>query len=144
CPSDTSYVLVNGIPTPRVRSMSMNLYLGGLAGTSVGLASAANFRIFLKTTDLSAPGPTKTFVFLDERWDVINWGNFFTDMSGYSPSNAALYQFTEDIPNMIHEGGCSFSFADGRGEIHRWADPRTTPPLFSTGRTGYAAPRDVD
>ena len=32
CPSDTSYVVVDGVATPRVRSISMNLYLGGFAG----------------------------------------------------------------------------------------------------------------
>ena len=124
--------------------MSMNLYLGGFAGTDNGWSFAANYRIFLKTTDLTAPGPAKTFVFLDERWDVINWGNFFTDMSGY-PNQPASYVFNEDFPNMMHNRGCSFSFADGRAEIHRWLDPRTTPPLgsiFSSGST--ASPRNQD
>jgi len=95
CPSDQSYVLVNGVSKPRVRSMSMNLYLGGFTGTSGGFAES--FRIFLKTTDLTAPGPAKTFVFLDQRWDNINWGNFATDMSGY-PNQPNLYAFTQDLP----------------------------------------------
>src|SRR2546427_10673673 len=34
CPSDRSYVTVSGVPKPRVRSVSMNVYLGGFAGTS--------------------------------------------------------------------------------------------------------------
>src|SRR5205085_10219721 len=33
CPSDRSTVVMNGIPKPRVRSVSMNLYLGGFAAT---------------------------------------------------------------------------------------------------------------
>ena len=144
CPSDTSYVLVNGVPTPRVRSMSMNVYLGGFAGTSGALPSAASYRIFLRTTEMTAPGPAKTFVFLDERWDVINWGNFFTDMSGY-PNQPTSYVFTGDFPNMMHNRGCSFSFADGRAEVHHWLDARTTPPLgsfFSGGST--PSPRNPD
>src|SRR5512140_1313329 len=32
CPSDQAYVVVNGERTPRVRSMSMNFYLGGFGG----------------------------------------------------------------------------------------------------------------
>src|SRR5438105_4069210 len=106
CPSDTSYVVVDGVATPRVRSISMNLYLGGFAGTSGGWPYASNQRIFLKATDLTAPGPGKTFVFLDERWDIINWGNFATDMTGY-PNQPTLYAFSEDLPNMIHKRGCS-------------------------------------
>ena len=33
CPADRSSVMVNGEPKPRVRSMSMNFYLGGWGGT---------------------------------------------------------------------------------------------------------------
>jgi len=145
CPSDKSYVVVNGVAKPRVRSMSMNLFLGGFAGTDGGLTMNSSYRLFLKTTDLTAPGPAKTFVFLDERWDVINWGNFFTDMSGYYPNQPSLYSFTEDFPNMLHDRGCGFSFADGRADIHRWVDPRTTPPLNSIISAGStASPRNLD
>jgi len=47
CPEDQSYVLVNGVAKPRVRSLSMNFYLGGFAGSSSGLPSAAPYRLFL-------------------------------------------------------------------------------------------------
>jgi len=127
CPSDQSYVVVNGVSKPRIRSMSMNYYLGGLAGTDGGWPNAAPYRLFLKTTELTAPGPAKTFVFLDQRWDEVNWGNFLTDMSGY-PNSPAQYTL-QDLPNMLHNLGCGFSFADGHTELHRWLDPRTTPPL---------------
>ena len=33
CPSDRSAVVVNGEAKPRVRSMSMNVFLGGWGGT---------------------------------------------------------------------------------------------------------------
>jgi len=143
CPSDQSYVTVSGTPKPRVRSVSMNLYLGGFAGTDGGLAPS--YRIFLKTTALTAPGPVKTFVFLDERWDIINWGNFLTDMRGY-PNQPTSYEFDQDLPGFIHNRGCSFSFADGRAEIHRWVDARTTPSLGSPLilPSPYNVPRDLD
>jgi type II secretory pathway pseudopilin PulG len=126
CPSDQSCVIFNGVARPSLRSMSMNVYLGGFAGNGGGWPFADPYRIFLKTTDLTAPGPAKTFVFLDRRWDQINWGNFMTDMSGY-PDSPALYNLY-DLPNMIHNLACGFSFADGHTELHRWLDPRTTPP----------------
>ena len=40
CPADTSYVTVNGSNLPRVRSMSMNLWVGGFGGTSGGLCGS--------------------------------------------------------------------------------------------------------
>src|SRR5882762_1659795 len=36
CPADRSYLVVNGENKPRIRSMSMNLYLGGFDGTDGG------------------------------------------------------------------------------------------------------------
>jgi prepilin-type processing-associated H-X9-DG protein len=145
CPADLSYVVVNGVATPRVRSFAMNLYLGGFASTSGGFTSIAFSRIFLKTSDLTAPSPAKVFVFTDMRPDVINWGNFFTDMTGYSPTNPAAYQFG-DLPNLLHDGGATFSFGDGHAEWHRWTDTRTTPsqPVDVGAGGAFASPRNRD
>jgi hypothetical protein len=149
CPSDHSYVVTTaGVAKPRVRSFSMNLYTGGFApttgsgpGTDGGLAPS--YRIFSKTTDLTAPGPAKTFVFIDMRPEVINWGSFLTDMSGSFPNNPAQYRFNADFPSIFHNVGASVSFADGRAEIHRWQDARTAPPL--TGPPGQTpSPNNVD
>jgi prepilin-type processing-associated H-X9-DG protein len=126
CPSDPSYVIVNGVARPRVRSISMNVYLGGFAGTDGGWGWATQFRLFLKATDLTTPGPAQTFVFLEMRPDSINWPDFQTEMSGY-PDQPALYQFNTDYPNMLHDLACNFSFADGHAETHHWLDPRTAP-----------------
>jgi prepilin-type processing-associated H-X9-DG protein len=127
-----------------VRSFSLNLYAGGFAGTSGGLFSATTYRLFLKTTDFSAPGPANTFLFIDMRPESINLGNFFTDMSGYYPNNTPEYQFSGDWPGIFHNFGASVSFADGRAEIHRWVDPRTAP-MFSGSTSGtVASPRNAD
>ena len=128
CPSDHSTVTTTFAgPKDRILSMSMNLFLGGFCGTDGGWSYANNCRIFLKTTDLVAPGPADTFVFMDGRSDAINWGDFFTDMIGY-PNQLDLYAFA-DLPGLLHDLAASVSFADGRAEIHRWLDPRTTPPF---------------
>ncbi len=88
CPADTSFVVVNGDQKPRVRTMVMNLWLGGFYGSlpsfpgSTGV-SDKTFRLYKKYGQLSIPGPSTIFVFLDEREDAINWGNFYTDMTGY-------------------------------------------------------------
>ena len=112
---------------PRVRTMVMNLFLGGFGGTPGGVIDP-NYRIYFKYSELSVPGASTVFVFLDEREDAINWGNFYADMSGFSPLNPGAYKLA-DLPGSYHGGACGFSFADGHSEIKKWRDGRTTPPL---------------
>jgi len=150
CCADHSYVTVNGEQKPRVRTISMNLYLGGFDGKDGGYGNGMKF--FLKLSDLNqhgTPTPVKTFLFIDEREDVINWGNFATDMSGFSPSSPNSYKFSEDLPAYYHNRACGFSFCDGHAEIHRWRDPRTMPPVIpQVDQTfvyqNYTVPRDMD
>jgi prepilin-type N-terminal cleavage/methylation domain-containing protein len=127
CPSDHSYLTVDGEQKPRVRSMSMNLYVGGFDGTDGGWGWAEPYRIFTKLPDIY--NADKIFVFLDMREDSVNWGNFMTCMSGYSPADPSQYCFDGDFPGMYHHFACGFSFADGHSELKRWRDPRTMPPL---------------
>jgi prepilin-type processing-associated H-X9-DG protein len=87
-------------------------------------------------------------LFIDEREDAINWGNFGTEMPGYDPNNPALYSLS-DLPASYHGQACGFSFTDGHAEIHRWRDGRTMPPLMDGGLifTGYGStpcPGNVD
>ncbi len=151
CPSDHSYVLVNGEKKPRVRTMSMNFFLGGFGGGTGGATFADPFNLYTKLSELAnqriSPGPSDTWVFLDQREDTINWGNFMTHMDGYSPNNPSIYKFTMDMPGSYHNRACGFSYADGHSEIKKWQDPRTTPPLKlqSTARTSdIPSPRNKD
>ncbi len=134
CPSDPSYVVVNGRNLPRVRTMVMNLYLGGFGGNNGGAFDSTAWKLYLKSNDLNQPGPAQVFVFLDERSDAINWGNFYTDMSGAptrtSPGNASACMLA-DMPGTYHGNAGGFSFADGHSEIKKWRDGRTCPPLRS-------------
>ena len=76
--------------------------------------------------------PSGIFVFLDEREDAINWGSFYTDMSGYptltTAGNPTAYMLS-DMPGSYHGKGCGVSFADNHAELRKWKDPRTCPPL---------------
>src|SRR5258708_9292 len=89
CPADKSTLMVSGVAKPRVRTMVMNLFLGGFGG-NMG-SDSPGYIVYLKSDDLAIPGASKIFVFTDEREDAINWGNFYTDMAGYSPSNPSQY-----------------------------------------------------
>jgi len=154
CPSDLSYVVYGGVSRPRVRSMSMNFFLGGFAGGSAALGVGTGtwgglYPVYFKLSDLNShasPGPADTFVFIDERSDAINWGGYLTDMSGY-PNQPNLYEFNEDLPGLLHDLAASVSFADGRAELHRWLDPRTTPPFQTDSvmnNVKSPAPNDPD
>jgi len=152
CPADRSSVNVNGQQMPRVRSMSMNLWVGGFRGTDQGLsgstdpfaAGGSTWRIYLKTSDMVDPGPARTFVFLDMREDSIDVGNFAPDMTGWpdAPESIGFY----DLPASYHHRAGGFSFADGHAEIRRWRDERTMPPLVRSGDTpdGFRSPNNVD
>jgi len=152
CPEDTSYVVVNGTNAPRVRTMVMNLYLGGFGGKA-DIWDPNQWRLYLKLYDLNSPGPSKVFLFTDEREDAINWGNFYVDMSGAptltTPGTDAAYKIA-DKPSYYHCGSCAFSMADGHSEIKKWRDPRTTAPplvhqtLVFDGSTETASPRNQD
>jgi prepilin-type N-terminal cleavage/methylation domain-containing protein len=145
CPADRSYVVVNGVNIPRVRSMSMNVFLGGWAGTDGGWGPIFGaYHIYLRQPDLFDPGPSKVFVFLDMRPDSIDMGNFGTDMAGW-PDQPGQYGFY-DLPGFSHHLACGFSFADGHSEIHRWHDSRTMPPLVSEGQVNdmFSSPNDSD
>lgn len=155
CPADHSTITVNGAIKPRLRTMSMNLYVGGFAATNGlgddgGWPFAQNYTIYSKLSQFggAAAPADKIFVFLDMREDLINWGNFMIDMTGYAPTQPSLYAFTSDLPGMYHDLACGFSFADGHSEMKRWLDPRTIPPLVDggdpTAKSSNLSPNNVD
>ena len=132
CPADRSAVVVNGETKPRVRSMSMNVFLGGWGGTDGYWGPVfSDYKIYIKQSGLSDPGPAKVFVFLDMREDSIDMGNFATRMAGW-PDGRDAYGFY-DLPGFYHHFACGFSFADGHSEIRRWRDSRTMPPIVPGG-----------
>lgn len=143
CPADHSAVTVNGERKPRVRSMSMNIWVGGFEGTDEGLSDGfmgtdgrpifggSRWRVYVKTADMLDPGPSRTFVLMDVREDSIDIGNFAPNMRGWpeAPAEVGFY----DLPASYHHRAGGLSFADGHAEIRRWVDARTMPPLVKDG-----------
>ena len=145
CPSDHSSVTVAGVQKPRVRSMSMNVFLGGWGGTDGYWGPPfSDYKIYKSQPELVDPGFSKVFVFLDMREDSIDMGNFGTRMAGW-PNNSGDYGFY-DLPGFYHHFACGFSFADGHSEIRRWRDSRTTPPLVQGGLVNdmFSSPDNQD
>lgn len=130
CPADLSAVTIGGRKYPRVRSISMNTTLGddGLASTYRWWIGSPPYRQYHKRTELTAPPPSRLWVFVDEHPDSINNGDMAVKCDAVGP-NA---QFV-DYPASYHNGACGFSFADTHAEIKKWLDPRTKVPITYTG-----------
>ena len=125
CPADKSRA-INALKqrVPRIRSMSMSIWTGGHNGTDGGWG--AKWRVFNKLGEFNDPGPSGSFVLLDEREDSINDGFFVVMMDGYPDLKATKMV---DYPASYHNRAGGFSFADGHAEIRKWVDGRTCPPI---------------
>jgi len=142
CPADRSTVKpttgpFSGQNVPRVRSMAMNNWFNGTLWTP-------DFRMYLKGAELIDPGPSMTWLLLDEREDSINDGEFCVSMAGY-PDRPQLF-YIVDYPAGYHNRAGGFSFADGHSEIRKWVDNRTIPKL-KTGQLldlNVASPNNKD
>jgi prepilin-type N-terminal cleavage/methylation domain-containing protein/prepilin-type processing-associated H-X9-DG protein len=145
CPADTStakaaYGPYSGRTLPRVRSVSMLSWFNGADADH--FPGCSGYVKYAKLSEVTKPGPSMTFVFLDERFDSINDGEFCTSMSGYPDQPASFYLI--DFPASYHGGSGGFSFADGHSEIHKWRDARTMPPLGNITKLKVQSPNNPD
>ena len=132
CPADNS--LSRGVSgPPRVRSVSMQSYMGERSGPFTG-----GYIQFKKYSQITSPSPSKAWVFIDEREDSINDGWFAVAMDSYDPIRPTA-DWLVDYPASYHNQAAGLSFADGHSEIHKWTDPRTTPKL----RKGVTLPLNI-
>lgn len=99
------------------------------------------FRKYNKMSDMVDPGPTKTWVLVDEHPDSINDGFFCVDMNAYPNLAAAALP---DVPASYHNNACGFAFADGHSEIHKWKDPRTMPPVKKQNPPSVSQANNMD
>ncbi len=93
----------------RVRSISGNIRLGDDSNAWETTAFPTFTR---KTAGLTDPGPSQTWVYMDEHPDSINDVGNFT----YEPGGPGWI----DIPAVYHNGAAGIVFADGHSEIHKW------------------------
>jgi prepilin-type N-terminal cleavage/methylation domain-containing protein/prepilin-type processing-associated H-X9-DG protein len=117
----------------RVRSISMNAALGE------GGKFFSWCDVMLKTSDLIKPGPSMTWVFVDEHPDSINDATFYVN-----PKWPAGQEEWTDVPANLHGGACGFSFADGHAEIKKWKNPRTIQPVKYGTLNNFPVPNSVD
>ena len=131
CPANRSYVTVNGKNVPRVRTMAMNLFVGGFAPPATrqhrarqrcerelgsrlyGLRAADGYlrRFFAR--------PGQDFCFSGRAGRLRELGQFH-DFDDGLLNQPKAYAYQEDLPGIYHNRACGFSFADGHSEIKKW------------------------
>jgi prepilin-type N-terminal cleavage/methylation domain-containing protein/prepilin-type processing-associated H-X9-DG protein len=140
CPADN--VLVPGDKgRARVRSVSMNSVIGtvnysasngdvpgagcGVKGTQVadGFSRGGNswngnptlntYKTFPKISSFTSPGPSKTWLIMDESPYTINDASMAVAVFDYK---------VVDWPSCMHGGAAGISFVDGHSEVHKWVD----------------------
>ena len=122
CPGDHSTALEGGVAMPRVRSISMNDFVGAPGGPWSAWTMGSKYAVWTKLPQILSPAGL--FVTLDEHAGSINDGCF-------ASAPDTLYQVV-DWPAAYHGNAGSFSFADGHSEVHKWKDLRTCP-MFQQG-----------
>jgi len=114
CPSSIVLSPIPGssVPQPLCRSVSMNCWVGYVCAPSTNAGTGANMKIFRKVSSITAGiSPADLFVFVEERGESIDDGNFETQIGdNIIPNWATDY----------HNDAATFGFADGHADTHRW------------------------
>lgn len=125
CPADHSTgTAPSRRKVPRPRSYSMDGWVGGNGDNPPGYTDwsrETNWLVYRRLSDMTNPGPAKTWVLIDESEETINDGLFALQMTGYTGIPNGTEQIV-DLPSARHHGAGAVGFADGHGEVHQWQD----------------------
>lgn len=117
CPTDRSTVRTGNRSVPKIRSYSMNSYLGAAQGNYVGpIQISSTFKVHLRSSSLATDLPAKRFVFMDVNPDSLCTPGFGVNM---------LQDTIIHYPASGHNGQGVVSFADSHVESRKWLDART-------------------
>src|SRR5437899_660007 len=115
CAADAAMVNVSGKLSPRLRSYSLNAYMGWEGPWDIRLSS--DYKVLRKHSEISAAAmPGGAFLFQDVNENSICWPYF-----GVKMDRDVFFNF----PSSLHNRGGVISFADGHVGRHRWQDRRT-------------------
>jgi prepilin-type N-terminal cleavage/methylation domain-containing protein/prepilin-type processing-associated H-X9-DG protein len=115
CPSDRAKLSIQGTRPPRIRSYSQNGYVGLPTGPTPS-QNANILKTVRKLGEITTPGPSAVFLFIDEHENSINDSHFtaFRDFHSFGSQKWC------DAPSGRHGNATGFTFADGHSEIHKW------------------------
>jgi prepilin-type N-terminal cleavage/methylation domain-containing protein/prepilin-type processing-associated H-X9-DG protein len=118
CPADPPTVMLYGQSFPKLRSYSMNAYVGWTGHWDDRLS--AEYTVFRKASQIVPSLAAELLLFTDVHPKSICWPYFGVQMK-------------EDVvllfPGNAHNRGAVISFVDGHVERHRWVDARTVAAL---------------
>ena len=139
CNADMSQALQGGVKVPRVRTLSMSQAFCPQDQGRIEDVKKKYYRHYVKSTDMTRPSPAALWVLLDESPDSVNDGAFAVRTDPYG-------QVWQDIPSVLHNGACAFTFGDGHSEMHKWKDPRTLAlkVKYSPATFGVSQPNNND
>jgi len=116
CPASTRPVTVAGVSQLRVRTVSLNCFMGSPVKSPV----ATSYR---RQGEVTRPSPAEALTFVDERVETINDGSF--GMKWTFKENDPGSWTLRDKPAIVHDRSGTLSFADGHVETHRWQEACT-------------------
>jgi prepilin-type N-terminal cleavage/methylation domain-containing protein len=125
CPSDRSTVTIGGKKRPVVRSYALNSFVAWEPHNSRNEPEryrdnpTPRYKVFRKSIDMSAPGPSETFTFAETHSESI-CRPFF----GITMGSTAFYH----LPANYHERSTVLAFGDAHVDRKRWVDGRTFNP----------------
>ncbi len=102
---------------PVIRTVSMSVWMGFRS-----LPWNSGYRSFHKRSEIAGISVSDALVFVDERDDSIDDGEFAIDMVANQIVN---------FPAGYHAGAGGVTFADGHAEIHRWRSAELQAPQQS-------------
>jgi prepilin-type processing-associated H-X9-DG protein len=108
----------------RVRSYSMNAYLGGDEAMNPAL----------KFSELRRP--SSTFVFIEEH-EKSRWESSFVVVPAVKPGMTPAMSSWVSTPSDRHDQGCNLTFADGHIEYWKWYSPKLEADTMMSSSTGH-------
>ncbi len=120
CPADHNQVPSTAPPSfrkPALRTYSMNSWVQSM--DTAGYHTAAwngitGYIVYTKLADMSRPGPSRTWVFMEESPIGLDDAYFAVD-----PRQTTTWF---NSPSVLHGNASVLAFADGHSDAHRWTD----------------------
>jgi len=137
CPADHTVTKFGALSYPRPRSYSMNCWLSPYPNRdATSIFGGQQARIFNKDTDLTQPGSSMTFVFIDENQLSID--------DGYFACSPGLPNYWINVSATRHGNAGGLSFADGHSDIKKWTDVNVLNPPTAGGSSFANDPNSGD
>lgn len=120
CPGDNSRIprsLPASFRIPDPRTYSMNCWMQTMDGAGYNVAPWINitgYYIYTKLANISRPGASKTWVFIEESPIGIDDGFFAVD-----PRQTTIWY---NLPSVLHGNASEMAMADGHAETRLWTD----------------------